>query len=448
MSSSGRYQSNILNFLSQQRLRLNDQYQRRSRQVKLVAVWGTQILLYPLYALFQTSRLTSRQIGRAVRRVMPRLRQTNHLVQALVHPARLKPPPTVDTPTWKIMEGVQAFELPIRIQSEALGRVPTKATHRTLNRQSIQIRGIATQCSTGKLVLVTTDNRSLDLFTPRQCDRLRQKITSELASYHRDRLRAQSELSSTASDHADWRALPLPTEYPQQWSMLKRLNRLMAWMQTSQVAIAANVFHESRQVCETNSVRPDRALSQSQSQSQPNTTLSPPQLARWSLLNRARALGNSALLATQTPIGEWQWFDPDLPMVSDRVGYLDTESDDVQRSIIQAESRLDADFLSASTPVSIIEQSVHQRVDDLMDARRAERSALTHVATMDERSPTVSGIKPESDSDVSTPWVDAKVAFVGYAKHPLEQALEWLDSGMLWLERAISKVWSWMTRHI
>ncbi|MGJ3248628.1 MAG: hypothetical protein ACFE0I_21425 [Elainellaceae cyanobacterium] len=442
MSSSGRYQSNILNFLSQQRLRLKDQYQRRGRQVKLIAVWGTQILLYPLYALFQASRLTSRQIDQAVHRVMPRLRQANHLVQALVYPTRLQAPRTVNTPTWKIMEGVQAFEMPVTIQPESMGRVSTEATYPPLRGSSIQIRGIATQRSTGKLVLVTPDNQSLDLFTSQQCDRLRQKIASELASYHRDRLRSQPESSFTGAEPANRRALPLPTEYPQQWSVLKRFNRLMAWMQTSQVAIATNVFHESRQVQGSNSVQ----LRRTPAHSKPRTPLSPPQLARWSILDRARALGNSALLMTQTTIAEGQWFDPDLPMVSDHFGYLDTESDDVQRSIIQAESQLDTDFLSAS--VSIIEHSVHQSVDDLMDARRAERSALTHRATMDERSPALSDLKPEADDDVSTSWVDAKVTLVGYVKHPLEQALEWLDSGMLWIERTISKVWSWVTRHI
>jgi hypothetical protein len=45
-------------------------------------------------------------------------------------------------------------------------------------------------------------------------------------------------------------------------------------------------------------------------------------------------------------------------------------------------------------------------------------------------------------------WIETEAQLVGYVKHPLEQLLEWLDQGMVWLETQLSRVWNWLTRSI
>ncbi|NEQ24151.1 MAG: hypothetical protein F6K28_34520, partial [Microcoleus sp. SIO2G3] len=71
--ASGRYRSQIFNAFSRQSRRLSDRLAQTWRQAKLTATWGTQILLYPIYALYQGTRVVSRQIGQTVQRILPQL---------------------------------------------------------------------------------------------------------------------------------------------------------------------------------------------------------------------------------------------------------------------------------------------------------------------------------------------------------------------------------------
>lgn len=41
-------------------------------------------------------------------------------------------------------------------------------------------------------------------------------------------------------------------------------------------------------------------------------------------------------------------------------------------------------------------------------------------------------------------WIETHATKVGYVKHPLEQLLEWLDRGMLWLEELLTRVFLWV----
>ncbi|PSB31169.1 hypothetical protein [Chlorogloea sp. CCALA 695] len=41
-------------------------------------------------------------------------------------------------------------------------------------------------------------------------------------------------------------------------------------------------------------------------------------------------------------------------------------------------------------------------------------------------------------------WIETPAIAMGYVKHPLEQLLEWLDLGMLWLENTLVKFWHWL----
>lgn len=55
---------------------------------------------------------------------------------------------------------------------------------------------------------------------------------------------------------------------------------------------------------------------------------------------------------------------------------------------------------------------------------------------------------PNSDThlDPAPDWIETPATPTGYVKHPLEQLLEWLDRGMVWLEEWVVKVWRWLAR--
>ncbi|MGL5063028.1 MAG: hypothetical protein ACRC62_23875, partial [Microcoleus sp.] len=47
------------------------------------------------------------------------------------------------------------------------------------------------------------------------------------------------------------------------------------------------------------------------------------------------------------------------------------------------------------------------------------------------------GVNPEAE------WLETKAESMGYVKHPLEQALEWLDRILLRLEKIVEQIWNW-----
>lgn len=72
--------------------------------------------------------------------------------------------------------------------------------------------------------------------------------------------------------------------------------------------------------------------------------------------------------------------------------------------------------------------------------RSLRKSPIQRLAALEEFNPS------ESDLEHSPDWIETKATHVGYAKHPLEQLLEWLDRGMLWLEEIITTIWRSITK--
>src|ERR687885_1788011 len=115
MSSAppGRYQSRLFNFLNRQSQRLTDQCNRAVRHLKVAAVWGAQILLYPVYMLVQAGLSVGRQLSSAAQAGLPQLNTSN---QSQQH----ETPPTADTPIQRVLSVVQGLEFQVDKLSEAL----------------------------------------------------------------------------------------------------------------------------------------------------------------------------------------------------------------------------------------------------------------------------------------------------------------------------------------
>lgn len=65
MAVTGRYKSRALNYLVDQAQKLRSQAARTFRHATTGVTWGAQILLYPLYVAFQTSRVVGRRLTAA-----------------------------------------------------------------------------------------------------------------------------------------------------------------------------------------------------------------------------------------------------------------------------------------------------------------------------------------------------------------------------------------------
>lgn len=277
MSSSGPYRSRLFGFVSRQSTQLIEKYSRGLRHLKIAASWGAQILLYPAYVLFQSTRLVGRQFQQTVRQGLPQL----EAVRAIARVFNDVPPAvTADAAVDifdRVLQTVQSFSLPINLAEVApevqppSKRVPlvispwlegskeslacsltttgeakplyqesAQTLPQTSTLQSTKIQGVATLLETKTLVLVTTQNLILDVLTSEQQQKLSQRILWEVAGYWRQRRTIEATRSQAN--------LPIqpPSERAKALLPVRIFRRLMAWVQTGPVAIATNLFQESQ----------------------------------------------------------------------------------------------------------------------------------------------------------------------------------------------------------
>lgn len=242
IDSSGPYQSRFFNFVVRQSRRLADQSGQTWRRLKLAAAWGVQLGLYPVYVLFQTTRLLGQQIQRGVQSVMPGLRSAP--IQPPSETVSL-PPPDPDASIRQILQAVQALALPTGSAPKAqadlqsfrgFGAIAPASAGIT---PSAKIRGVASQIEGRSLVLVSDRNDILNILSPGQQHQLRARIAWEVAHYWQQwrqwRFLQRSMIQPLSGSDDIAPALP-----PVRW-----LHHVMAWVQTSPIAIALNFFQES-----------------------------------------------------------------------------------------------------------------------------------------------------------------------------------------------------------
>ncbi len=213
--SSGRYQSRLFNFVHQQSRRVTQQWEHTFRHLQVATKWGVEVLLYPVYLLFQASESP----GKTLQTKEPQTR-----LQLQPNDTDFQPEiPNVDSPIQHILEAVnylssdeaastptktvERFKPPAFLEVFRLKLVDNNSTNNASLTQSTNItenkvgnlnllqlenalkqhlpvvRGIATDLINRSLVLVTADNEILDILTPQQQAELDDRIINEVANY-------------------------------------------------------------------------------------------------------------------------------------------------------------------------------------------------------------------------------------------------------------------------
>jgi hypothetical protein len=198
--SSGRYQSRLFNYVHQQSRRLTQRWEQTFRQVQVATKWGVEALLYPVYLILQSAESKVKTLY--TKEPEPRLKLQPNDTNC--------PPettPTTDTPIQRVLEAVQ------NLPSEEISTPAKKSTlltsvgkwlripfqHSPTNDLSLpqyltisdnsllgdlpEVRGIATSLGDRNLVLVSSDNEILDILSPQQQAKLRDRIINEVANY-------------------------------------------------------------------------------------------------------------------------------------------------------------------------------------------------------------------------------------------------------------------------
>ncbi|MBD2042321.1 hypothetical protein [Microcoleus sp. FACHB-672] len=246
--SSGRYQSRFFNFLSQKSRRVAETCDHAVRQLKVATVWGTQVFLYPIYAIFQTARLTGKQLKPPANEGKPLLQESTS--------SQRQEPPTVDTPLQKVLEATQTLSLPedvatrfspsagnsalaVKPASKLNAAKSAKIQNNAGKGDNAIIHGVASLIATKSLVLVTVKNEVLDILTPPQQEKLRQRISWEVAHYCRYRKLAATQRQKNLAQ------LPPPEERANLALPVRVFVDVMAWVQSGPVAVAVNLFQEA-----------------------------------------------------------------------------------------------------------------------------------------------------------------------------------------------------------
>ncbi|PHM09148.1 hypothetical protein [Nostoc sp. 'Peltigera malacea cyanobiont' DB3992] len=210
--SSGRYQSRLFNFVHQQSRRVTQQWEHTFRHLQVATKWGVEVLLYPVYLLFQSSESS----GKTLHTKEPQTRLKLQPNDTDFQPETL---PNADSPIQNVLEAVNY------LSSDQPASTPTKASEHlnplallgvfrlkfvennsnltqssnitanqavslnpsqldnTLQQRLPIVRGIATNLMNRNLVLVTADNEILDILTPEQQAKLEDRIINEVANY-------------------------------------------------------------------------------------------------------------------------------------------------------------------------------------------------------------------------------------------------------------------------
>ncbi|NJM95773.1 MAG: hypothetical protein HC792_06595 [Acaryochloridaceae cyanobacterium CSU_5_19] len=278
MSAESRYQSQLFNLILQRSQALTEQWQRNLRQAKVTTLWGMQLGLYPLYLLFQVSRLSQQLLHQGDL-------QGQRLLRAVADPSQDNLSIDADGPIRKVLAAVQIHLLDpdsetgqlesddpepeqpqFLVQVEALsaqrpsigGRyqkwLQQWAQKNPLHRQAtrwlgltsepvLQVQGIASYLGDRQLHLVTPENELLDVLTPTQQQQLQQLMTWQIAHFRRQQ-RLNQSLATMA--RSGWRDLPLPRTRSQMLPAVQVWRRAMAWMQGGPMASKVNFISRGK----------------------------------------------------------------------------------------------------------------------------------------------------------------------------------------------------------
>ncbi|MBG1243900.1 hypothetical protein [Nostoc sp. NZL] len=213
--SSGRYQSRLFNFVHQQSRRVTEQWEHTFRHLQVATKWGVEVLLYPVYLLFQSSESSGKTLQTKEPQTRLKLQPNDTDFQPEI--------PNVDNPIQQVLEAVNYLSSdesastltktsepfnPLvflgllrlkfldnnstnnasltessNITGNQAGNINPSQLENALKEYLPVVRGIATNLMNRSLVLVTTNNEILDVLTPQQQAKLEARIINEVANY-------------------------------------------------------------------------------------------------------------------------------------------------------------------------------------------------------------------------------------------------------------------------
>jgi len=332
------------------------------------------------------------------------------------------------------------------------GAMSGNGSRRSLSPSS-KIIGIASLLTNRSLVLITNQGQILDILTAEQQTQLHRRIVWEVAHYWRTRRALWAEQQSAPYP------LPLPEVSQNALPPVRMFQRLMAWMQTGSVAIATNLFHESALVAR---LQAEQAIAFAQIANFGEPEADDP----WTEDDDTSGFVEMTEFSEKT-VNPWKRRQQATlnPTAGTPVRLLKSSRFSGLFPFAGRQQNSTQTKAQANPPINRLGRVVPNLRSAWLENRLApvaETTRTVAIAPMPSSPEAAdSGLQPSppdaagqldqpnpqtSSSDLQTTWIETEATLVGYVKHPLEQVLEWLDSGMVWIEETLAKVWNWL-RH-
>ncbi len=402
--SEGKYQSQVMNFLNRQVQGIKIRGGEVWKKIKIAAVWGAQMALYPIYAIVQASRFALHQFSQAAGTATGSLPNS---------------PPECDRPIVSILQdlgvALPAFENCEQltgVNRPVLGSAQAKAPNlakftdgSAIDLTQIAIIGIATDLISKQLVLVAANGQTIVL-TSTQHHQLTRRILWELAQYGYDYRTYLKQMRNPAL---------LPSQFsPNTWGIVKLFWGAMHWVHQGTIAQNLDWFGE-----------------------------------------RQLLTNSQAALAGQTPSGL-------VP-----TGNLVPTLDRVARAIAYFFGKRSIQVLSAGAAAGALIQPIPAQglTRTSPTTRLSTQTLVDHAIAVQSGNPIAveptfvqPAALPETrrnrnklswrsvfDIDPTDSWIETEATPAGYVRHPLERLMGWLDGGLSWLEHQIVALWQRLT---
>ncbi|MFM2061799.1 MAG: hypothetical protein RLZZ507_1469 [Cyanobacteriota bacterium] len=467
--SSSRYQSKVFNFINQHSQRLSQQWENTIRNLQVATKWSVEALLYPLYQMFQPDELTGKRLQTKPKQPQPQL--------------QAETPPPADAPIQQVLELVKnlpsaaASETqtsqnvkPLAFLGDTLGKVATRLgwskshppqipqPENTLQYHIPTVQGIAVKLENRHLVLVSENNKVLDVLTIQQQGKLADSINSEVAEYwHSLKLaavRKEQELlpeidriltkltinnnSTTDLPESNNFNVNIQSAYP---------GKILAFLDTALAKLEAKtivpVKQRSQEIIQIAQTQLDIFIyGKEQVEARGEISVNADGLENQTLNISAliEAAINHFFGGRKIPkFAENETFQK-LPAKPVNKVYQNSQ---LQTSNLIADSWLtwgdlfgNVDINSDDGNLGLTTNSFtedHQKEllpksEQRLFKRQKSTKGNTQYSVENEREPEKQQYQLQPD------WIETTATFIGYEKHPLEEILAWLDHIMLWIE--------------
>lgn len=467
--SSSRYQSKVFNFINQHSQRLTQQWENTIRNLQVATKWSVEALLYPLYQMFQPDELAGKRLQAKAKQHQPQLQP--------------EAPPPADAPIQQVLELVKnlpsaaASETqtlqnvkPLAFLGDTLRKVATRLgwskshppqipqPENILQYHIPTVQGIAVKLENRHLVLVSENNKVLDVLTIQQQGKLADSINSEVAEYwHSLKLvavRKEQELlpeidriltkltinnnSTTDLPESNNFNLNIQSAYPGKF--LAFLDTTLAKLEAKTIVPVKQHSQEIIQIAQTQLDIFIYGKEQVEARGEMSVNADGLENQNLNISALIEAAINHFFGGRKIPkFAENETFQKLPAKPVNKV----SQNSQVQTSNLIPDSWLTWGDLFGNVDINSDDENLGLTANSFTEDNQKELLPKSEKRLFKRQKSTKVNtqyhVENERESEkrqyqLEPDWIETTATFIGYEKHPLEHILAWLDHLMLWIE--------------